>query len=147
VARDEVMGGDQMRDVDDHGGVLLVRECPTSRLYPSRRSPSCWRRRAGRQHLPARARATLDQAHSPVAAAAGGQRPDSPRERRLVEEFVRVWHDRDIPALAALLRDDAAANGQRPAEGECQVGMLQGSVNGWFSFACGEFGPGRDGCR
>jgi hypothetical protein len=46
---------------------------------------------------------------------------------------VRVWHDRDIPALAALLRDDAAANGQRPAEGECQVGMLQGSVNGWFS--------------
>jgi RNA polymerase sigma-70 factor (ECF subfamily) len=53
-----------------------------------------------------RARATLDQAHGPVAAAAGGQRPDSPRERRLVDAFVRAWHARDIPALAALLRDD-----------------------------------------
>jgi RNA polymerase sigma-70 factor (ECF subfamily) len=54
-----------------------------------------------------RARATLDRAHGPVAAAAAGQRPHSARERRLVEEFVRAWHERDIPALAALLRDDA----------------------------------------
>jgi RNA polymerase sigma-70 factor (ECF subfamily) len=53
-----------------------------------------------------RARATLEQAHGRGAATAGGQRPDSPRERRLVEAFVRAWHDRDIPALAALLRDD-----------------------------------------
>jgi RNA polymerase sigma-70 factor, ECF subfamily len=54
-----------------------------------------------------RARTTLDQAHGPVATAAAARRPDGPRERRLVEAFVRAWHDRDIPALAALLRDDA----------------------------------------
>jgi RNA polymerase sigma-70 factor (ECF subfamily) len=34
-------------------------------------------------------------------------RPDSVRERRVVEAFVRAWHERDIAALATLLRDDA----------------------------------------
>jgi RNA polymerase sigma-70 factor, ECF subfamily len=49
-----------------------------------------------------RARATL--AHNqPTAATA---RPDGERERRVVDAFLRAWHDCDIPALAALLRDD-----------------------------------------
>jgi RNA polymerase sigma-70 factor (ECF subfamily) len=52
-----------------------------------------------------RARATLAQAHA--AGAATGTRPDTARERRVVEAFMRAWHDCDIPALAALLRDDA----------------------------------------
>jgi RNA polymerase sigma-70 factor (ECF subfamily) len=34
-------------------------------------------------------------------------RPAGERERRVVEEFLRAWRDCDIPALAALLRDDA----------------------------------------
>jgi RNA polymerase sigma-70 factor (ECF subfamily) len=50
-----------------------------------------------------RARATLAQAHPSTAAA----RPASDRERRVVDAFVRAWQDCDIPALAALLRDDA----------------------------------------
>jgi RNA polymerase sigma-70 factor (ECF subfamily) len=50
-----------------------------------------------------RARATLAQTHGSPAPAS----IDSVRERRIVAEFVRAWHDRDIPALAALLRDDA----------------------------------------
>ena len=34
-------------------------------------------------------------------------RPDSARQRRVVDAFLRAWHECDIPALAALLRDDA----------------------------------------
>jgi RNA polymerase sigma-70 factor, ECF subfamily len=49
-----------------------------------------------------RARATLAHAHPANAPA----RPIGERERRVVETFVRAWHDCDIPALAALLRDD-----------------------------------------
>jgi RNA polymerase sigma-70 factor (ECF subfamily) len=49
-----------------------------------------------------RARATLGQ--TTVVAA---QRPASERERRVVEAFLQAWQDCDIPALAALLRDDA----------------------------------------
>ncbi|GID27869.1 RNA polymerase subunit sigma-70 [Paractinoplanes brasiliensis] len=51
-----------------------------------------------------RARATLAHAHG---SAAPPTRPGSDQERRVVAEFVRAWHERDIPALAALLRDDA----------------------------------------
>ena len=51
-----------------------------------------------------RARATLTHTNGMTTAAA---RPDSARERRVVEAFVRAWHDNDIPALTALLRDDA----------------------------------------
>jgi RNA polymerase sigma-70 factor (ECF subfamily) len=49
-----------------------------------------------------RARATL--AHTQPATAPAP--PHSERERRVVTAFLRAWHDRDIPALAALLRDD-----------------------------------------
>ena len=49
-----------------------------------------------------RARATL-AATQPTAAPA---LPDGERERRVVDAFLRAWHARDIPALAALLRDD-----------------------------------------
>jgi RNA polymerase sigma-70 factor (ECF subfamily) len=49
-----------------------------------------------------RARATL--AHAQPAAAP--VRLDDERERRVVGAFLRAWHDCDIPALAALLRDD-----------------------------------------
>jgi RNA polymerase sigma-70 factor (ECF subfamily) len=38
-----------------------------------------------------------------VAAPAGSV---DPAERRVLEAFLRAWHARDIPALAALLRDD-----------------------------------------
>ncbi|WP_433369789.1 RNA polymerase subunit sigma-70 [Actinoplanes sp. CA-142083] len=50
-----------------------------------------------------RARATTAQAQGAPAPPRAG----SERERRVVAEFVRAWHDRDLPALAALLRDDA----------------------------------------
>jgi RNA polymerase sigma-70 factor (ECF subfamily) len=50
-----------------------------------------------------RARVTL--AHTGRAEAPA--RPGSERERRVVDAFLRAWHDCDIPALAALLRDDA----------------------------------------
>lgn len=52
-----------------------------------------------------RARATVAQPRTGTAPLAS--RPDGVRERRVVEAFVRAWHARDIPALAALLRDDA----------------------------------------
>jgi RNA polymerase sigma-70 factor (ECF subfamily) len=52
-----------------------------------------------------RARATLAQPRTGSAASVA--RPDSTRERRVVEAFMQAWHERDIPALAALLRDDA----------------------------------------
>ncbi|GIF01194.1 RNA polymerase subunit sigma-70 [Paractinoplanes rishiriensis] len=48
-----------------------------------------------------RARATIADTDKPV-----GARPGTAREREVVEAFVRAWHDCDIPALAALLRDD-----------------------------------------
>ena len=53
-----------------------------------------------------RARATVadSQASGTTEAAA---RPDSGRQRRVVDAFLRAWHECDIPALAALLRDDA----------------------------------------
>jgi RNA polymerase sigma-70 factor (ECF subfamily) len=51
-----------------------------------------------------RARATLAQ---PRTGSQPQARPDSVRERQVVEAFLRAWHARDIPALAALLRDDA----------------------------------------
>jgi RNA polymerase sigma-70 factor (ECF subfamily) len=51
-----------------------------------------------------RARATLSHAQEDGTGPAG--RPDSARERQVVEAFLRAWHDNDIPALAALLRDD-----------------------------------------
>jgi RNA polymerase sigma-70 factor, ECF subfamily len=50
-----------------------------------------------------RARATLAAAN-PAAAAS---HPLSDQERRLLDGFVRAWQACDIPALAALLRDDA----------------------------------------
>jgi RNA polymerase sigma-70 factor, ECF subfamily len=56
-----------------------------------------------------RARATLadhqtgDPTGNPTAAA----RPDSAGQRQVVEAFMRAWRECDIPALAALLRDDA----------------------------------------
>jgi RNA polymerase sigma-70 factor (ECF subfamily) len=49
-----------------------------------------------------RARATLADTHRAVAPA----KPEGERERRVVDAFLRAWHDCDIPALAALLRDD-----------------------------------------
>ena len=49
-----------------------------------------------------RARATLATSHRGAAPA----EPDSEREHRVVDAFLRAWHDCDIPALAALLRDD-----------------------------------------
>jgi RNA polymerase sigma-70 factor (ECF subfamily) len=52
-----------------------------------------------------RARTTLAQAQDSWGTRS--PRPDSVEQRRVVEAFVRAWHDRDIPALAALLRDDA----------------------------------------
>ncbi|MEN3307827.1 MAG: polymerase sigma-70 factor, subfamily [Micromonosporaceae bacterium] len=52
-----------------------------------------------------RARATVAQAQHPTTATV--THPASERERRLVDAFVRAWQDCDIPALAALLRDDA----------------------------------------
>jgi RNA polymerase sigma-70 factor (ECF subfamily) len=53
-----------------------------------------------------RARATL--AHTDTSSTtATAARPDSAQQRRVVEAFLRAWHERDIPALAALLRDDA----------------------------------------
>jgi RNA polymerase sigma-70 factor (ECF subfamily) len=50
-----------------------------------------------------RARATLANTQTAAPAA----RPEGERERRVVEAFMRAWHDCDIPALAQLLRDDA----------------------------------------
>lgn len=49
-----------------------------------------------------RARATLAGAPERDA----GPRPLSPHERRVLDGFLRAWHACDIPALAALLRDD-----------------------------------------
>ncbi|GIJ43970.1 DNA-directed RNA polymerase sigma-70 factor [Virgisporangium aliadipatigenens] len=54
-----------------------------------------------------RARATLAQAHGGLSPAGTSARPDDAEQRRVVAAFVRAWHARDIPALAALLRDDA----------------------------------------
>jgi RNA polymerase sigma-70 factor (ECF subfamily) len=51
-----------------------------------------------------RARATLAQSASSASAVSW---PDGERERRVMDAFVRAWHDCDIPALARLLRDDA----------------------------------------
>ena len=52
----------------------------------------------------ARAAVAASQASGTTAAAA---RPDSAGQRRVVDAFLRAWHECDIPALAALLRDDA----------------------------------------
>jgi len=52
----------------------------------------------------ARAAVADSQASGTTEAAA---RPDSGRQRRVVDAFLRAWHECDIPALAALLRDDA----------------------------------------
>ena len=49
-----------------------------------------------------RARATL--AHAQVGTPT---RPDSQREQQVLAAFLRAWHDCDIAALAALLREDA----------------------------------------
>jgi RNA polymerase sigma-70 factor, ECF subfamily len=49
-----------------------------------------------------RARATLSQ----PATMDGLSRPVDARQRQLVDAFVDAWQRRDIPALAALLRDD-----------------------------------------
>ncbi|MEH1128012.1 RNA polymerase subunit sigma-70 [Micromonospora sp. CPCC 206061] len=49
-----------------------------------------------------RARATLASAP----ALDTGPRPLSPHEQRVLDGFLRAWHACDIPALAALLRDD-----------------------------------------
>ncbi len=51
-----------------------------------------------------RARAAL--AHTQTTGTTPAGRPDNIRERQVVEAFLRAWHDNDIPALAALLRDD-----------------------------------------
>ena len=50
-----------------------------------------------------RARATLANAGTIPAV----RRPIIDQERRVVDAFMRAWAARDIPALAALLRDDA----------------------------------------
>jgi RNA polymerase sigma-70 factor (ECF subfamily) len=50
-----------------------------------------------------RARATVAEAHGPGAVA----RPLGAQERRVVDAFMQAWARCDIPALAALLRDDA----------------------------------------
>jgi len=52
----------------------------------------------------ARAAVAASQASGTTDAAA---RPDSGRQRRVVDAFLRAWRECDIPALAALLRDDA----------------------------------------
>jgi RNA polymerase sigma-70 factor (ECF subfamily) len=52
-----------------------------------------------------RARTTLAKTRSGGPAAPAP--PGSARERRVMDAFLRAWHDRDIPALAELLRDDA----------------------------------------
>lgn len=53
----------------------------------------------------------LQRAHATLAhhrtTAAATQRPTGEREQRVVEAFLKAWQDCDIPALAALLRDDA----------------------------------------
>ena len=64
----------------------------------------------------------LQRAHATVARTTGAQtigarttgapgaavpRPLSEREHRVVDAFMRAWQDCDIPALAALLREDA----------------------------------------
>jgi RNA polymerase sigma-70 factor (ECF subfamily) len=51
-----------------------------------------------------RARATLT--HTQTSRTSLARRPDSARERQVIEAFLRAWHANDIPALAALLRDD-----------------------------------------
>ena len=53
-----------------------------------------------------RARATVADSQASGTAEAAA-RPDSGRQRRVVDAFLRAWHECDIPALAALLRDDA----------------------------------------
>jgi RNA polymerase sigma-70 factor (ECF subfamily) len=50
-----------------------------------------------------RARARLAVAQEHGVAAPG---PVDPAEQRVLDAFLRAWHARDIPALAALLRDD-----------------------------------------
>jgi RNA polymerase sigma-70 factor (ECF subfamily) len=52
---------------------------------------------------------SLQRARAALAAASPATFPDRPlgtREREVLEAFVRAWHACDIPALAALLRDD-----------------------------------------
>ena len=54
----------------------------------------------------------LQRAHANVARTTGAPgaavpRPLSEREHRVVDAFMRAWQDCDIPALAALLREDA----------------------------------------
>jgi RNA polymerase sigma-70 factor (ECF subfamily) len=53
-----------------------------------------------------RARTTLAHTHGSQTITTA-RRPASERERRVVEAFLQAWQDCDIPALAALLRDDA----------------------------------------
>jgi len=53
-----------------------------------------------------RARTTLIQAHP----AESGPRPLAQREREVLEAFLRAWQACDIPALAALLHQDATLN-------------------------------------
>ena len=58
-----------------------------------------------------RARATLAQAHNDgggdgADSARMATRPAGERERAVLEAFLRAWHACDIPALAALLRED-----------------------------------------
>jgi RNA polymerase sigma-70 factor (ECF subfamily) len=54
-----------------------------------------------------RARATLADARPPdTRPSAAPAPPDGERERRVVDAFLCAWHACDVPALAALLRDD-----------------------------------------
>jgi RNA polymerase sigma-70 factor (ECF subfamily) len=71
-----------------------------------------------------RAHATL--ARTPAAAA---RRPLSNRERRVVDAFMRAWQDCDIPALAALLREDAILT--MPPEAVQITG--RGNIAGFFA--------------
>jgi len=53
-----------------------------------------------------RARATLAHAHAHADGPGAATRLPGEREREVLEAFLRAWHACDIPALAALLRDD-----------------------------------------
>jgi RNA polymerase sigma-70 factor (ECF subfamily) len=73
----------------------------------------------------------LQRAHAALARApaAAAQRPLSDRERRVVDAFMRAWQDCDIPAPAALLREDAIL--AMPPEAVQITG--RGNIAGFFA--------------
>lgn len=76
-----------------------------------------------------RARATLAHTHTGADGVGAATRPTGKREREVLEAFLRAWHACDVPALAALLREDVVLS--MPPQGIRILGRDQ--VAGFFA--------------